>query len=650
MRRQTIARNLLKSSGFAAALIFAAATAPPAAAAQFVAYTTTSVNQRAGPGTDFPVLVTVPNRTRIVVYGCLQAVDWCDVEYRSRGWMSADYIQAYYQGRYYPMARVAAQMNVGTVSFNIKSYWSSYYRDRPFYSNIARWSAGNGGASIKVGVFYDRLASDGRWTEVSDRYVWVPNGVDRDWRPYTRGRWVYTRGYGWTWASNEPFGWATYHYGRWAFSKRIGWFWVPGTQWAPAWVAWRSSGDHLAWAPLPPERNSGLTININIGDVPSYYWQVVPTSAFLSVNLSDVIVRDERQFKPLFDRTKPLGTVEVSGEQVVNTAVSLQTVEEQTKEKVVVHEVAKTDNVEQSGQVSGDTVEVFTPPATEQTATPDAPPEVASVKQVEEESQTKGQAGDQKATEDQVPPEPVAAAEQPATGEQPAAAGAEAPAPNEGAPPAQEPPPPTSETPSDAAPPVAPAGDQPACPENTVRQDDGKCAAPTEGTPAEPPPPAAIQPAADQPTVEKPAEPPLPANAAPAEPAPAAQTPPATAEPAPPSAAEPPPPKAEPASPPPPAANQPTVENPAEPPPPANAAPAEAAPAAQTPPATAEPAPPSAAEPPPPKAEPAPPPPAAGPPPPPAAEPPPPAAQPEAPPPCPEGQTRQPDGACGVAP
>ena len=59
------------------------------------------------------------------------------------------------------------------------------------------------------------------------------------------------------WVSNEPFGWATYHYGRWGFSNRVGWFWVPGNRWAPAWVAWRSSNDYLAWAPLPPTPDEG---------------------------------------------------------------------------------------------------------------------------------------------------------------------------------------------------------------------------------------------------------------------------------------------------------------------------------------------------------------------------------------------------------
>jgi hypothetical protein len=104
------------------------------------------------------------------------------------------------------------------------------------------------------GMFYDSLSSYGSWFETPDYgYVWQPVIVrDSSWRPYTRGRWACTDR-GWTWISDEPFGWATYHYGRWALCRGYGWIWVPGTDWAPSWVSWRSSGSHIGWAPLPPE-------------------------------------------------------------------------------------------------------------------------------------------------------------------------------------------------------------------------------------------------------------------------------------------------------------------------------------------------------------------------------------------------------------
>ena len=91
------------------------------------------------------------------------------------------------------------------------------------------------------GLFYDSLSPYGSWFETADYgYVWQPVVVrDSTWRPYTRGRWACTDR-GWIWISDEPFGWACYHYGRWALCRGYGWVWVPGTEWAPSWVCWRS--------------------------------------------------------------------------------------------------------------------------------------------------------------------------------------------------------------------------------------------------------------------------------------------------------------------------------------------------------------------------------------------------------------------------
>ncbi len=103
-----------------------------------------------------------------------------------------------------------------------------------------------------VSYFFDALDNGGRWIS-HPRYgeVFRPQ-VDGDWRPYTLGRWAYSDDFGWTWVSDEPFGWAVYHYGRWAFNRDDGWIWIPGTEWAPAWVAWRRGEEAIGWAPLPP--------------------------------------------------------------------------------------------------------------------------------------------------------------------------------------------------------------------------------------------------------------------------------------------------------------------------------------------------------------------------------------------------------------
>ncbi len=113
--------------------------------------------------------------------------------------------------------------------------------------------AARAAVSVSVDFFHDNLGSYGDWREVGDYgYCWQPRDVDRDWRPYNDGRWLYTDA-GWTWDSEEPYSWAVYHYGRWVRVDRIGWVWVPGTEWGPAWVSWRRSAHHVGWAPLPPE-------------------------------------------------------------------------------------------------------------------------------------------------------------------------------------------------------------------------------------------------------------------------------------------------------------------------------------------------------------------------------------------------------------
>jgi hypothetical protein len=105
---------------------------------------------------------------------------------------------------------------------------------------------------VSLTIFHDSLAPHGEWVSTA-RFgrVWLPR-VPLGWRPYTQGYWTYTD-VGWTWVSDEPFGWATYHYGRWYFDEIFGWVWVPDTVWGPAWVAWRSGGEYVGWAPLPPD-------------------------------------------------------------------------------------------------------------------------------------------------------------------------------------------------------------------------------------------------------------------------------------------------------------------------------------------------------------------------------------------------------------
>ncbi|HLH57141.1 MAG TPA: DUF6600 domain-containing protein, partial [Verrucomicrobiae bacterium] len=100
--------------------------------------------------------------------------------------------------------------------------------------------------------FYGPLEPYGGWVDVSGYgRCWRPATVSAEWRPYQIGHWEWTDA-GWYWVSDDPWAWACYHYGNWVLDPVYGWVWVPGTEWAPAWVAWREAPDYIGWAPCGP--------------------------------------------------------------------------------------------------------------------------------------------------------------------------------------------------------------------------------------------------------------------------------------------------------------------------------------------------------------------------------------------------------------
>jgi hypothetical protein len=181
-------------------------------------------------------------------------------------------------------------------------------------------------ADVSVDFFYNNL-SGGSWVEVDDYgYCWQPDVAvsNTTWRPYADGYWAYTD-LGWTWVSYEDFGWATYHYGRWARLSDYGWVWVPGRdrdlEWGPAWVSWRTGGQYIGWAPLPPETigivESGpitghIDVQFNIG--PAYY-------NFVDVRYIGEPVLRERIYAPTQNVTYIQQTVNVTNITYNNNAV-----------------------------------------------------------------------------------------------------------------------------------------------------------------------------------------------------------------------------------------------------------------------------------------------------------------------------------------
>ncbi len=150
---------------------------------------------------------------------------------------------------------------------------------------------------VTFDVFYTSLADDGDWYNTPDfGYVWHPSiADDANWRPYTDGYWAQTDD-GWTWVSYESFGWAAYHYGRWTRLKDIGWAWVPGYEWGPGWVSWRTSDDYVGWAPLPPRAERVSNNNGSAGG----------GGTALTVDYNDVEAADDG-YTPAVDQDYDIG-------------------------------------------------------------------------------------------------------------------------------------------------------------------------------------------------------------------------------------------------------------------------------------------------------------------------------------------------------
>jgi len=180
------------------------------------------------------------------------------------------------------------------------------------------------GTDISIDFFYDNLGSDGSWVEVADYgYCWQPSIAvsNSSWRPYADGYWAYTD-VGWTWVSYEDFGWATYHYGRWTRLRDRGWFWVPGRAWGPAWVSWRTGGDYVGWAPLPPRGGGEDYDDRPINGQVDVEFDIGPASYnFVDVRYIGEPVLRERIFEANLNITYVSATVNVTNISYTNSTV-----------------------------------------------------------------------------------------------------------------------------------------------------------------------------------------------------------------------------------------------------------------------------------------------------------------------------------------
>jgi uncharacterized protein YraI len=104
------------------------------------AHVVATVHMRAGPSVEYPAVSMLIAGTPLEVYGCEQAYAWCDVQAGpNRGWVDADYLQVDSGGHPVILASAGVAVGVPLVTFTLGTYWSSYYRTRPWYARRAHY-------------------------------------------------------------------------------------------------------------------------------------------------------------------------------------------------------------------------------------------------------------------------------------------------------------------------------------------------------------------------------------------------------------------------------------------------------------------------------------------------------------------------------
>ncbi|RKT26685.1 uncharacterized protein YraI [Paraburkholderia sp. RAU2J] len=116
-------------------------TLPVVADAQSQAFTASSVNVRAGPAADYPIVAQLPPGVPVTVMGCIANYQWCDVAAPNlRGWVFASLLSSPYQGGNVPLMNYGTVLGLPILGFSIGDYWGNYYRGRPWYNQQSRWA------------------------------------------------------------------------------------------------------------------------------------------------------------------------------------------------------------------------------------------------------------------------------------------------------------------------------------------------------------------------------------------------------------------------------------------------------------------------------------------------------------------------------
>lgn len=105
------------------------------------AFTSRSMNVRAGPNRGYPLVAQLGAGTPLDVHGCLSDWSWCDLSFDdSRGWIYAGGVSFVYRGERVPLYTYAPSLGLPIITFSLLTYWNDYYRARPWYPQRNTWA------------------------------------------------------------------------------------------------------------------------------------------------------------------------------------------------------------------------------------------------------------------------------------------------------------------------------------------------------------------------------------------------------------------------------------------------------------------------------------------------------------------------------